>query len=153
MGGFVRAVQEAGLPVNGYLVRSVDSTKDARALINAIIDEIGPEKFPTGIVAVNGAAAIGAMGNLVVHDVLIPEEESIIGYDGINYSGLLRVPLTTIYQLKIKTEVLAARQPIDTIERGEEGVSRQDLVIPCPVVRKSCRAVQRTERCDTEAGR
>ena len=140
--GFVRAVREAGLSMDGHLVRGdVDSTKDSHALMNTIIDEIGPKNLPTGLVAVNDAVAIGAMESLFAHDVRIPEDVSIIGYDDINFAGLVRVPLTTIHQPKFKMGELAARQLIDQIESGKEGVARQFLVEPSLVVRKSCAEV------------
>jgi DNA-binding LacI/PurR family transcriptional regulator len=137
--GFVRAVREAGLPIEGHLVKGdVDSTNGSRALMNAIVEEIGTRHLPTGIVAVNDAVAIGAMESLLGHGVRIPEDVSIIGYDDINIAGLLRVPLTTIHQPKFKMGEIAARQLVDRIERGEQGVSRQFLVEPTLVIRKSC---------------
>jgi LacI family transcriptional regulator len=142
--GFARAVQEAGLSVDAHLVRGdVNATKDSYALMNTIIDEIGIESLPTGLVAVNDAVAIGAMESLFERDVRIPEDVSIIGYDDINFAGLVRVPLTTIHQPKFKMGELAARQLIDQIERKGEGVARQFLVKPSLVVRKSCMEARR----------
>jgi DNA-binding LacI/PurR family transcriptional regulator len=82
------------------------------------------------------------MESLFEHGVRIPEDVSVIGYDDINFAGLVRVPLTTIHQPKFKMGELAARQLIDQIERGREGVVRQFLVEPSLVVRKSCAEVR-----------
>jgi LacI family transcriptional regulator len=151
--GFMRAVQEAGLPMNDHLIRGdVNATKDSYILMNEIIAEIGPKNLPTGLVAVNDAVAIGAMESLFEHDVRIPEDVSIIGYDDINFAGLLRVPLTTIHQPKFKMGELAAQHLIDKIERGEEGVARQFLVEPSLVIRESCGQARGEER-GTEANR
>jgi LacI family transcriptional regulator len=137
--GFMRAVRESGLSGDDHLIRGdVNATKDSHALMSDIIAEIGAKNLPTGLVAVNDAVAIGAMECLLENDVRIPEDVSIIGYDDINFAGLVRVPLTTIHQPKFKMGELAARLLIDRIERGEEGAARQFLLTPSLVVRKSC---------------
>jgi LacI family transcriptional regulator len=157
--GFLRAVREAGLPMENHLVRGdVDSTKGSHVLMNAIVGEVGPGRLPTGIVAVNDAVAIGAMESLLERGVRIPEDVSIIGYDDINFAGLLRVPLTTIHQPKFKMGELAARQLVDGIERGGGGEGRQFLVEPSLVIRKSCRRLdgndaKNTGEHDSEAKR
>jgi DNA-binding LacI/PurR family transcriptional regulator len=59
------------------------------------------------------------MGSPFEHDVRIPEDVSMIGYDDIDFAGSVRDPLTTIHQSKFKMGGLAARQLIDRIERAE----------------------------------
>jgi len=137
--GFKKAMKEAGLKLSDQiLLGDVRSRLEGYEIVNKFIKDHGRKHFPSAVVAVNDAVAIGVMESLLEHEVRIPEDISIIGYDDINIAGLVRVPLTTIHQPKFRMGEIAASQLIDKIERNEAGIARQFLIEPKLIVRKSC---------------
>jgi LacI family transcriptional regulator len=137
--GFKAAVLEAGLKMQEQVVLGdAHSRRDGYDLICRFIDENGTGSMPSAVIAVNDTVAIGAIEALLERGLSIPERVSVIGYDDINISALIRVPLTTIHQPKFRMGEIAASQLVDKIERGERGVARQFLIQPRLVERDSC---------------
>lgn len=68
----------------------------------------------------------------------MPKDISIIGYDNINISSMLRVPLTTINQPKYKIRKLAAELLIDMLESKEAIVDKRIILKPELIIRQSC---------------
>ena len=137
--GFKAAVAEAGLKLSDQIILGdAHSRRDGYELICRFIDENGRGLIPSAVIAVNDTVAIGVIEALLNRGLQIPEHVSVIGYDDINISGLIRVPLTTIHQPKFRMGEIAASQLVDKIERGERGVARQFLIQPKLVERNSC---------------
>jgi len=138
--GFKKALKESNLKLTDQVILgNARSRIDGYKLLSNFIKEKGKKCIPSAIISVNDAVAIGAMEVMFENNVNIPDEVSIIGYDDIYFAGLMRVPLTTIYQPKFKMGEMAASQLIDKIDRDEVGVARQILVKPKLIIRKSCR--------------
>ena len=137
--GFKAAITEAGLSMSDQIILGdAHSRRDGYELTGRFIDENGPGAMPSAVIAVNDTVAIGVIEALLERDLQIPEHVSVIGYDDINISSLIRVPLTTIYQPKFRMGEIAASQLVDKIERAERGVARQFLIQPKLVERESC---------------
>ncbi|MHB8278212.1 MAG: substrate-binding domain-containing protein, partial [Candidatus Humimicrobiaceae bacterium] len=84
--------------------------------------------------------AIGAMEAIIESGLNIPEDISLIGYDNLNITSILKVSLTTVKQPKLRFGVLATKRIIQMIENHDEAKKNpQKLVIkPELVIRKSC---------------
>lgn len=142
--GFRRAIQAGGLRLEDQVVlRDCNSQADACALVTAFLGEHGRERLPSAIVAVNDAAALGAMQCLLTAGVRVPEEVSIIGYDDIYLAPFLRVPLTTVHQSKYKMGEIAASGLLDRIHRQDDGQAHHFLIKPRLIVRESCKEYNR----------
>ena len=72
--------------------------------------EMKPRFMPDDYSAIGGYNAIKDLG------LSIPEDISVVGYDGINYSQLISPRLTTYSQDTTKIGKIAARQLISLIE-------------------------------------
>jgi LacI family transcriptional regulator len=141
--GFRRAIEARGLRLEDQVVlRDATSLADARALLAEFIRARGREALPTAIVAVNDAAALGAMECLLTEGLRIPEQISIIGYDDIYLAPFLRVPLTTVHQSKYKMGEIAASGLIERINRKRNGQAHHFLIKPRLIVRDSCKEHQ-----------
>ncbi len=139
--GFKAAVEEAGLKMSDQIILGdAHSRRDGYELIGRFIDENGLGAIPSAVIAVNDTVAIGVIEALLERGLQIPAHVSVIGYDDINISALIRVPLTTIHQPKFRMGEIAASQLVDKIERAERGISRQFLIQPKLVERDSCQA-------------
>ncbi|MHB1275855.1 MAG: substrate-binding domain-containing protein, partial [Candidatus Humimicrobiaceae bacterium] len=97
----------------------------------------------TAIIGGNDFLAIGAMEAIIESGLNIPEDISLIGYDNLNITAILKVPLTTVKQPKLRFGELATERIIQMIEdRDMSKLNPLKLVIkPELVVRKSCRKI------------
>jgi LacI family transcriptional regulator len=54
------------------------------------------EERPTAVIASNDLTAIGAIGSLHRHNLRVPEDVSVVGFDDIEISAFLHPALTTV---------------------------------------------------------
>jgi LacI family transcriptional regulator len=95
---------------------------------------------PTAIFTFNDAQATGVYQALYQHNIHIPEEMSVIGFDDVTYTSQMAPPLTTIHQPleeigKIATNMvwrLIDGQPLDSnhVELSTSLIVRQSCTIP-----------------------
>ncbi|MCL4377722.1 MAG: LacI family transcriptional regulator [Actinobacteria bacterium] len=98
----------------------------------------------TAIIGGNDFLAIGAMEAIIESGLNIPDDISLIGYDNLNITSILKVPLTTVKQPKLRFGELATIRIIKMIENhGKTKLKPQKLVIkPELVIRKSCKNIK-----------
>ncbi len=111
--------------------------------------EAGPETLrrllarkhkPTAIFAGNDRIALIVMKRLNELGVRVPEDISLVGFDNLNYTEHLQVPLTTVDQPK---DLLGRRASELLFERMEQGAAlppRREVYQPRLVIRASCAA-------------
>ena len=113
--GYKKAMQEAGIKVDPELVIHGDySRKGGYEVAKTLL-----ERHATAIVACNDMAAFGVMEYLDEQKVRVPEDISVVGYDDIIFSSMLKVPLTTIHQPIYEMGVEAVRQLMHQINQEE----------------------------------
>jgi LacI family transcriptional regulator len=135
--GFKKALEDFRIALCDQITRGdARSRSDGYKIVHELLSGEGKEGFPTAIIAVNDAVAIGAMECLLEYGMRIPQDVSIIGYDDINVAALVRVPLTTVHQAKYKMGEIAAQQLLGKIE-SDDGVAQQFLVKPKLIIRES----------------
>ncbi len=101
------------------------------------------KKGITGIFAVSDAVAIGAMEALKKEKIRVPEEISIVGFDGIYDAAHTDPPLATMYVPKEKMGRLAVKTLLDNINRP--GSNPRELILsPHLVARESAAPPKRT---------
>jgi DNA-binding LacI/PurR family transcriptional regulator len=74
------------------------------------------ELNPTALFVANDIAAIGAMAAVEDAGLRVPEDISIVGYDGIRIGGLRSLNLTTVAQPLAELGKVAAQQVLERIE-------------------------------------
>jgi DNA-binding LacI/PurR family transcriptional regulator len=102
-------------------------------------------RTPTAIFASNDISAIGVMSACLEHGLSIPEDISIIGYDGISIGGLRNISLTTISQPLNEMGAYAAERLFDRMD-GKKIKGRSIILEPQLVVRGTTAAPKRTRR-------
>jgi LacI family transcriptional regulator len=97
----------------------------------------------TAIIGGNDFLAIGAMEAIIENGFNIPDDISLIGYDNLNITAILKVPLTTVKQPKLRFGELATKRIIEMIEEPEKArLNPQKIVIkPELIIRKSCKKI------------
>ena len=127
LAGFYKICAELGIRVPEGFVREGHFHDPERC--TAIVRELlsGEEK-PTCILCPDDYSCLGALWDLKAKGVRVPEEVSLIGYDGVRMSRMIRPMLTTYRQ---DTEVIAREAVallIDAIEMPETHKPRQITV-------------------------
>jgi LacI family transcriptional regulator len=84
----------AGLPVEPALLQQGDWTYQSGKVATECLLKL--DDPPTAIVACNDNMAIGALAAVHGHGLAVPDDISIIGFDGITLSAYTMPPLTTI---------------------------------------------------------
>lgn len=84
---------------------------------------------PTAIMYPDDYSYLGGMMELERLNLSIPEDVSVVGFDGIHLSQVLRPKLTTYYQDAPKIGKISAKKLIHTIEHKKTSVA-EELEIP-----------------------
>jgi len=94
--GYRRALQEAGLPLDGRLVVEANQSETGgRAALRQLLAEGVPF---TALFATNDEMAAGAMIALREAGLDVPRDVSVVGYDDLLLARCLYPPLTTVRQ-------------------------------------------------------
>ena len=110
--GYQEAMKRHGLVGNTKVVDGgLTDTAGYKAAKQAL------ELSPTALVVANDFAAVGAIAAIEESGLQVPEDISVVGYDGIRLGGLRSVNLTSVAQPLAELGKLAAKRIIDRIEK------------------------------------
>ncbi|MET0412728.1 MAG: substrate-binding domain-containing protein, partial [Polyangiaceae bacterium] len=132
--GYERALREAGMEPDPALFYAGDYSAEAGGAAAAHWGEGG--LCCDAIVAANDWMAAGALEWLQEHEVRVPEQVSLVGFDDIDRASFMSPPLTTIRQPPhfLGTEAVTL---IAELLAGE--VKRRHVAVPTqPQIRRSC---------------
>jgi len=130
--GYKKALQEADIVYDESIVAEGNYSMESG--ITAVDNLIG--KSFTAIFAFNDMMAYGVYKGLKSHDLSVPADISVMGYDDIFLSEILEVPLTTVHQPVERMGTAATRHLIGIIE-GELEDETIATYPPELVIRKS----------------
>lgn len=132
--GVVQTLTERGLDPGEALVEiSIDNLNaDAgAAAVTELLDRPGPR--PTAVFCVNDLTALGALRSLREHEIPVPGEMAVVGYDDVSFASMLTTPLTSVRQPTHTLGWTAA----DILLRTGLGDAEQVVFTPELVVRSS----------------
>lgn len=123
--GYLTALEELGLEYNADLVVEGDFTiKDASKAVERLIER--KVEF-TAMACCNDLMALGAYEKFEEMGIKIPDDISIIGFDGIETTKLVRPRLTTVIQPNREMGRESANVLIDVIE-GKRKKTGKDIM-------------------------
>lgn len=93
---------------------------------------------PTAIFATNDYMALGTYQAIIEEGMKVPEDIALIGFNDIEFTSMKGVELTTIGQKKYEMGALAVKTLIERIEGREAGPSKEIILDPELIVRKTC---------------
>jgi LacI family transcriptional regulator len=132
--GFQERLAEAHLDAPIVWTKALSTTEGA-ASVGAIL-ALSPR--PTAVFVMADRLAIGVVHELLDRGVGVPDELAVVGYDDIDYSAFLEVPLTTVALPKIEIGRMAAEILFDRMISGTLVQPwRQVLLPPRLVIRAS----------------
>ena len=94
--GHVDALRAAGLS-DGLVSHSEFTVPGGRAAMRALV-QLPEDKRPTGVICSSDLMAIGAVQEAFALGLKVPEDMSVVGFDGIDAAGWTQPPLTTVVQ-------------------------------------------------------
>lgn len=139
--GFKKAILEQKLKISDQVIidEKAKTIQDGREIMENFIKQRGIKEIPSAIFAVNDNVALGVFQVFLSRGIKVPEDVSIVGYDDIDIAGYLS--LTTIRQENYKMGLIAGSELISALESGENYITKQLLIEPKLIIRKSCQSV------------
>lgn len=133
--GYNKALQAYGLPVNTNHIYScgLPNFNQAYVAMNRMIEE---GRHFDAVITINDVMALGAFRAVLEHQIRVPEEISIAGYDNVIYSSIAPIPITTVEQDISKMSAAAVELLIGMIA-GEQDNTRHILQKPRLIKRES----------------
>ncbi len=98
MQGYRQALHEHGLDIDGELVRLMECECASEGGFAAFEQFYVEGRLPTAIVAMADIIAIGVLDAAEKHQLGIPNQLSLVGYDDLPIARWLNPPLTTVQQ-------------------------------------------------------
>ncbi len=125
---FCRSCKELGLEIpDEYMVQSLYvNAQAAEAATKKLLDLPNP---PTCILYPDDLSQFGALNELDHRGLSVPEDISIVGYDGIEIGQMLKPRLTTLKQDPERIGELAAEELTRSVEEGRAYIPKR-LVVP-----------------------
>lgn len=93
--GRERALRAAGVVPDGLVAHADFSVEGGRSALRELLAEPSP---PTGVMCSSDLMAIGALQEAGAQGLRVPEDLSIVGFDGIDAAAWTSPPLTTVEQ-------------------------------------------------------
>ena len=138
--GYEWALRSKGVPVDPKLVINVrgHAATDGHRAVGELFDR---GRRPTSLFASNDSLAIGALRWCRDNRVRVPEDLAIVGYDDIEASDFVEVPLTTVHYAADTVSRLAVSRLLTLINTPDRLPAPEvNLIDPPLVIRKSCGA-------------
>lgn len=136
--GFVKAMEEAGLPIRPEWVYENDfQPEGGYESMNYLLKQA---QRPTAVFCGCDMMALGAISAITEKGLQVPRDISVIGYDNIHSSRFFAPPLTTVNQSKIRLGRMALDLLFERIQNSDTPSQPKVLEFhPELVVRKSVR--------------
>jgi DNA-binding LacI/PurR family transcriptional regulator len=94
--GREQALRSAGIDADGLVVHTAFSFEGGRTALRRLFE--GPAAPPTGIISSSDLMALGVLHEAEAQGLRVPEDLSVIGFDGIDAARWSHPPLTTVEQ-------------------------------------------------------
>ena len=95
MEGYISAYREEALPCQpDWIVTTKVTLQGGYSATEQLLEKFQPD----AIITANDFMAMGVLKSLKEHQIQVPKEISVAGYDDLIYSSMLETPLTTVRQ-------------------------------------------------------
>ncbi|MEW6224369.1 MAG: LacI family DNA-binding transcriptional regulator [Chloroflexota bacterium] len=129
--GYTRAMNRAGLPIDGLLVDGDFNTPSGAAGAEALLD-----RGADAIFCANDSTALGALEVIRSRGLRIPEDVALAGFDDLEFASHMDPPLTTIRQ-GVRDQGAEAVNCLFQLIGDRDGAPRRVLLPTELVIRQS----------------
>jgi LacI family transcriptional regulator len=141
--GFVRELQAFKHPVHPIVRYGKFNFAGGAELTRKLLDA---HPDVTAIFAANDVMAFGVVKAALERGLRIPEDLSLIGFDNIEFSGIVHPPLTTIHQPKYEMGQAAVEILLRMAREKDKRIAEHRLLGVEMIERHSCQAPASTAR-------
>jgi len=140
LNGYRAALAESDIAYDeGLVAEGAFDVESGHSAMTRLLDLKAP---PTAVFSSSDEMAIGALKAAREHGMRVPEDLSVVGFDGIRFADFCDPPLTTMVQPNVEIGAAAARMMISILRGGEP--APEDIVLPAQLlVRQSTGAARR----------
>jgi LacI family transcriptional regulator len=135
--GVERAVRAAGGDPAQVVLRITTPFLNAREGERAVEQILSVNERPAAIFCANDLLALGVMRGLTRRGFAIPRDFALVGYDDVDFAGMLSTPLTSVRQPKYQLGRSAAELLLDEAGNPATHAHRQITYQPELIVRES----------------
>ncbi|MFV2011138.1 MULTISPECIES: LacI family DNA-binding transcriptional regulator [unclassified Micromonospora] len=137
LGGYQRALADAGQPYQEELVRHADFRSDGG--YRAMTELLRLRPRPDALFAANNLMTVGAVEYLVDQGIAVPAEMGVVGFDDLPWAHLVRPALTTVTQPTYQLGETAAQLLIERIADPDRAATTVTLPTKLQVRESSVR--------------
>jgi DNA-binding LacI/PurR family transcriptional regulator len=116
-----------------WIINSDYSIEDGKHIMNKLLKM---DKRPTAVMAINDFIAIGAMKAARAADIKVPEQMSILGFDGTYLSEVTEPQITTVSQNYEELGKNIIQVLVNIIDKKE--VKKTTIIKTKLIIRNSC---------------
>ncbi|UVO31461.1 LacI family DNA-binding transcriptional regulator [Bradyrhizobium arachidis] len=149
--GYRQALREAGIAADASLILPGDFTFHTGVEAGRALLTLEPAARPTALFAANDEMAIGLIKTVRAAGLQIPDDLSVIGFDGIAYADYCEPTLTTIVQPRRDLGATAAAELITLMTNGRAG-PRKDIKLPATLMLRDSTRPPRKSRGRSSRG-
>jgi DNA-binding LacI/PurR family transcriptional regulator len=134
---FTTVARDLGLQVQPELVIQLEVNLSSPELGYPVVQQLlDTKRLFTALVSFNDIAAIGAIRAFRDHNLRVPEDVSVLGFDDIQGAAYHNPSLTTIRQPLNSMGTTSARMLLDRL-RGKKDYQEQIAIVPELIIRES----------------
>ena len=131
--GYLRALEEAGVPYNGKLEIGIfPDYEDAKIMMERVLKVMGC--YFDGIFATNDRIALACIQVLMQHGYRVPEDVKVVGFDNVSLTEFCNPSITTITQDTRSIALAAGKSVLDLINHKK--IKEKMTVIPVALERR-----------------
>ncbi len=131
--GYYDVMARHGIAVDDKAIIFIDSTsEEAYRRAPELL-----QQQPDAIFGINDMVAVGILRYCLEHNINVPQQLRLAGYDDIDIAAMMYVPLTTVHQLKVTLGRAAAKLLLEEIEHPD-GPHQMVTLMPSLKARVSC---------------
>ena len=138
--GALKAIKTAGLDPDRVLVDISAPAQTAREGEQSVEQLLSARIKPTAVFCANDLLALGAMRGLLKRGISIPRDMAMVGYDDVEFAGVLSTPLTSIRQPKYELGRAAAELLLDEANNPATHQHQHITYQPELIIRESSRS-------------
>lgn len=132
--GFYEGFKESGVEMQRTQIFNTDFTEDsAYKTMESVL-----KKYPetTAVLCMSDLIAIAAMKAIQDSGRVVPDDISVVGFDGVPLSGYVHPTLTTVQQDFLQIAEIATLQLIKQIEEKDAGTLTEQLYAPHKLIER-----------------
>lgn len=139
---FIKYCQKYGCEYQNYIYEDQYTIDSGFQMATQLIES---KDLPTALFCANDLIAMGALKAFTDHEISVPEDISLIGFDNINLTNYTNPPLTTVLAPTLDMGMIGA-SIIDQAILSQKNPPLLKIQLPCYLVIKDSCSILETKR-------